>query len=308
MKSMKLYTVIILVFFVITNNSYSQNNLETTINAYAPIGHHFQGNNKYSSVVTYNGYIYVFSMDTLRRPYINKIDETNSGSIETVLIDKDETDIYRVFDDVHNRFSIGIDEQGYIHVIGDMHHGNLGSTRNVSTDNPLPERFNGSIGDHGMAIMAAREFGSFKTDIKSDCACLNNIVKKVIETSSNIKFMRDATRGGISTVLSELVENKGFGLEIDEASIPVKESVKGMCELLGFDPFYVANEGKIIFVVAEEDAEKVLEAMKQDEAGEESAIIGTITEEHKGKGWITTGIGGKRIIDMLSGEQLPRIC
>ncbi len=167
---------------------------------------------------------------------------------------------------------------------------------------------NGSIGDHGMAIMAEREFQNFKTDIKSDCTCLNHLVEKVIDVSSKIRFMRDATRGGISTVLNELVEDKNFGLDIDEASIPVKENVKGMCELLGFDPFYVANEGKIIFVVAAEDAEKVLEAMKQDDAGKESAIIGTITEEHPGKGWITTEIGGKRIIDMLAGEQLPRIC
>ena len=143
---MKISMAIIIVLLIVSSKSYSQETLETTINAYAPEGHHFQGHNKYSSLATFNGNIYVFSMDNLRRPYINKIDETDSDNIETALIDTNETDIYRVFDDAHHRFAIGIDQLGYIHVIGDMHHGNLGSKRDVSVDNPLPERFNGSIG------------------------------------------------------------------------------------------------------------------------------------------------------------------
>jgi hydrogenase expression/formation protein HypE len=167
---------------------------------------------------------------------------------------------------------------------------------------------NGSIGDHGMAILSARNELNIKTNIQSDCACLNHMIDSALLVSEGIKFMRDATRGGIATVLSELVEDKQFGIEIDESTIDVKENVRGICELLGFDPFYVANEGKAIFIVAEEDASKVLAKLKSDELGKNAAIIGEITKKHPGKAWIKTSIGGKRIIDMLAGEQLPRIC
>lgn len=167
---------------------------------------------------------------------------------------------------------------------------------------------NGSIADHGMAIMAVRNFGNFKTDIQSDCASLNKMIEAVLETGAHIKFMRDATRGGIATVLCELAENKSHGLLIQESKVAVKENVRGMCELLGFDPFYVANEGKIIMVVASEDAEKVLELIKKNEFGTEASIIGDITSENAGKAVLQTYVGGKRIIDMLAGEQLPRIC
>ncbi len=167
---------------------------------------------------------------------------------------------------------------------------------------------NGSIADHGMAIMAARNFENFTTDIKSDCACLNQLIKDVLSVSDKVKFMRDATRGGVATILCELTENNKIGIEIDETKVLVNENVRGMCELLGFDPFYVANEGKVIIIVAPEDAEKVVEVMRKNEFGKESAIIGEISEEHPGKAILKTGIGGKRIIDMLAGEQLPRIC
>jgi len=167
---------------------------------------------------------------------------------------------------------------------------------------------NGSIGDHGMAIMAARNFENFTTDIKSDCACLNQLIKDVLKVTDKVKFIRDATRGGVATILCELTENKNIGIEIDESKVIVNDNVRGMCELLGFDPFYVANEGKIILVVASEDAEKVVEVMRQNEFGKESAIIGEISAQHPGKAILNTGIGGKRIIDMLAGEQLPRIC
>ena len=167
---------------------------------------------------------------------------------------------------------------------------------------------NGSIADHGMCIMAARNDLNISSAIKSDCAPLNGLIKEALAVSNNIKFMRDATRGGISTVLNELVSGKEFGLEIDEKEIVVHENVKGICELLGFDPFYVANEGKVIMVVAAEDASKVIETIQQNEFGKEASIIGEITETHPGKGWIITGIGGRRVIDMLAGEQLPRIC
>jgi len=167
---------------------------------------------------------------------------------------------------------------------------------------------NGTIADHGMAVMAAREELSFTTDIKSDCACLNHLIEDALGASNNIRFMRDATRGGLATVLCELAESKNFGIEINEDTLPLNENVRGMCELLGFDPLYVANEGKVVFVVANEDAKKVLKALKKNELGYEAAIIGEVVYEHEGKAWLTTGIGGRRIIDMLAGEQLPRIC
>ncbi len=167
---------------------------------------------------------------------------------------------------------------------------------------------NGSIGDHGMAILSARNELNLKANIESDCACLNHLIKDALEVSDEIKFMRDATRGGIATVLSELVKGKNYGLEIFEELVFVNENVRGICEMLGFDPFYVANEGKIIMVVGKNDADKVLAQMKKNQFGKDAAIIGEIIDKHHGKGWINTEIGGKRIIDMLSGEQLPRIC
>jgi hydrogenase expression/formation protein HypE len=167
---------------------------------------------------------------------------------------------------------------------------------------------NGSIGDHGMSIMAARNELNLSANIESDCACLNAMIHKVLSNVSTVKFMRDATRGGLSTVLAELANKNLFGLEVSEEDVPVKEMVRGMCELLGFDPFYVANEGKLVLVVAPEDAQTVVELMQEFEEGKQSAIIGEITADHIGKGWIKTPFGGKRMIDMLSGEQLPRIC
>jgi hydrogenase expression/formation protein HypE len=167
---------------------------------------------------------------------------------------------------------------------------------------------NGTIADHGMAVMAAREELSFKTNIQSDCACLNHLIKEALNATDHMKFMRDATRGGLATVLCELAENKQFGIEIDEAALPVNENVRGMCELLGFDPLYVANEGKVVMVVGKEDADQVLKVLKANELGKEASIIGEVVDDHHGRAWLTTGIGGRRIIDMLAGEQLPRIC
>lgn len=167
---------------------------------------------------------------------------------------------------------------------------------------------NGTIGDHGMAIMAARNFAGFKTNINSDCASLNLLIRDVLDTNCLIKFMRDAKRGGIATILCELTENLNIGIEIEESEVPVKEAVRGMCELLGFDPFYVANEGKVIIITSAADADRVVEVMKRNEFGVNSTVIGEVVGNHNGKTILRTGIGGKRIIEMLSGEQLPRIC
>ncbi len=167
---------------------------------------------------------------------------------------------------------------------------------------------NGTIGDHGMAIMSSRNELNISSPIISDCACLNGLIESVLNVSDNVKFIRDATRGGLATVVSELVDKKEFGIDIDESAVPLSESVRGMCELLGFDPFYVANEGKLVMIVSAVDAEKVVAEMQKNEFGKDAAIIGEITAEHVGKSIVETGIGGKRILDMLSGEQLPRIC
>lgn len=167
---------------------------------------------------------------------------------------------------------------------------------------------NGSIADHGITILSERNELNLRADVKSDCACLNNLIQKVKDSGASIKFMRDATRGGLATVLTELVQDRAYGLEIDELDLVVNENVRGMCELLGFDPLYVANEGKVLMVVDANDADNVLEIMKSDALGKDASIIGEIVDTHHGKGWVTTSIGGKRIIDMLAGEQLPRIC
>ena len=167
---------------------------------------------------------------------------------------------------------------------------------------------NGAIADHGMAIMALRNFENFKSDIVSDCAPLSKLIKEILDKGCNIKFMRDATRGGLATVLCELAENNKLGIEIIEQKIPIHENVRGMCELLGFDPYYVANEGKVVLVAGKDDAEKIIEIMKQHEFGKEASVIGEIVSEHTGKAILKTSVGGKRIIDMLAGEQLPRIC
>ena len=167
---------------------------------------------------------------------------------------------------------------------------------------------NGSIADHGMAIMAARNELNIQSAITSDCACLNGLIAKALSASSNIKFMRDATRGGLATVLSELSSGKNYGVHVEEDHIMIKENVRGICELLGFDPIYVANEGKVVVVVDQEDAAAVVDSMKKHPFGRDAAVIGEISEDHPGKSWLTTEIGGKRLIDKLAGEQLPRIC
>ncbi len=167
---------------------------------------------------------------------------------------------------------------------------------------------NGSIGDHGMSVMAARNELNIRTHIQSDCACLNHMIADILKISNNIKFMRDATRGGLGTVISELVKNSSFGIQINEDKLIIHENVRGLCELLGFDPLYVANEGKVVIIVGKEDAEEVIRTMKKSPFGKEASIIGEISQDHKGMAWLNTLVGGKRVIEMLSGQQLPRIC
>ncbi len=166
----------------------------------------------------------------------------------------------------------------------------------------------GSVGDHGVAILSARENMSFSVNLKSDCASLNKMIQSVLSISSGIHFMRDATRGGLATVLCELSETRGLGIEADEENIPVKSSVQSACEIFGYDPLYMANEGKVIMVVDSLDVDKVLDKLQQNAFGKQASVFGEITEKHPGKVILKTAIGGTRIVDMLTGEQLPRIC
>ena len=167
---------------------------------------------------------------------------------------------------------------------------------------------NGFIGDHGTAILCARNSIEYNNNVLSDCVPLNTLIAEVLNVSDKIKFMRDATRGGIATVLCELAEKHHVGIELDEIAIPLQESVRGLCEIFGFDPLYMANEGKVVLIVAKEDADKVLIVLKENEYGKQAAIIGELTAAHPNMVTMNTGIGGKRIVDMLVGEQLPRIC
>jgi hydrogenase expression/formation protein HypE len=167
---------------------------------------------------------------------------------------------------------------------------------------------NGSLGDHGMAIMASRGSLNFKATIESDCASLNSIIKLLLNECPGIKFMRDATRGGLASVLCEISEERDWGIELDEEAIPVNPGTRGLCEILGFDPVYVANEGKVVIVIDNDQASKALELMKNHDLGRSASIIGKVTDSHAGRVLMNTEIGGKRILDMLAGEQLPRIC
>ncbi len=166
---------------------------------------------------------------------------------------------------------------------------------------------NGTIGDHGMAVMNARESFNFKTTVESDCASLNHMIRQMLDKSA-VKFMRDPTRGGVATVLNELVEKIQLGIEIDETSLPINKGVQAMCELLGFDPLHIANEGKVVIVASENEAESILKSLQNHELGKRSTIIGRIVSDHPGRVVLKNETGGRRIIDSLSGDLLPRIC
>ena len=166
----------------------------------------------------------------------------------------------------------------------------------------------GTIGDHGIAVMSQREGLKFSVPVQSDCAPLNKLVLDMLKASSKINCLRDPTRGGLATTLNEFARQSQAGITIEEEKIPVRDGVRAACELLGFDPLYVANEGKLVAIVAPEDAGKILAKMKRNRYGTDASIIGEVTDEHKGKVIMKTRLGASRIVDMLSGELLPRIC
>ena len=166
----------------------------------------------------------------------------------------------------------------------------------------------GTIGDHGIAIMSKREGINFSTTLESDCAPLNHLVADILDESTLINCLRDPTRGGLATTLNEIAGQSSVGIELEESSIPVRDEVRGACELLGLDPLYIANEGKLIAIVDEKEAETILARMKQNTYGRNAVIIGLVTDRHPGRVVTKTPYGSSRILDMLSGELLPRIC
>ena len=168
---------------------------------------------------------------------------------------------------------------------------------------------NGAIAVHGIAIMSLREGLEFETALASDTAPLHDLVARMLEAAGDrVHVLRDPTRGGVASALNEIAAQSRVGIHLQETHIPIAEEVRGACEILGLDPLYVANEGKCLAIVARETAEAVLAAMRDHPLGQQSAIIGEVVADHPGKVWMRSRIGGTRIVDMLSGEQLPRIC
>ncbi|MGD8457270.1 MAG: hydrogenase expression/formation protein HypE [Anaerolineales bacterium] len=167
---------------------------------------------------------------------------------------------------------------------------------------------NGTIGDHGMAIMSVREGLEFETQIKSDTAPLNGLVEAMLEVTKEIHCLRDATRGGLASALNELAGSSKIGITIEETSIPVRTEVRSACEMLGLDPWYTANEGKLVAILPAEKGEDVLKAMKAHPLGKDAQFIGEVVDEHPGMVVAKTQIGGTRVVDLPAGELLPRIC
>ncbi|RDY23138.1 hydrogenase expression/formation protein HypE [Romboutsia maritimum] len=166
----------------------------------------------------------------------------------------------------------------------------------------------GSIGDHGTSIMTQREFFEVDSEIKSDCACLNYLIIDMINASKNIKIMRDPTRGGLANTLKEIVISTNKSMILNEEDIPIKDDVKNFCEMLGLDPLYVANEGKLVCIVSQEESDKVLEAMRKNKLGKDASIIGEVINDINANLYIKTTLGATKILQMAHGELLPRIC
>ena len=165
----------------------------------------------------------------------------------------------------------------------------------------------GTVGDHGTAVMLARS-GMMQGDIRSDCAALNTLCARVLGTGAAVRVLRDPTRGGVATTLNEFVEGTELGIVLREEDVPVRPQVRSACAMLGLEPLYCANEGKLLAVVAAEDAQTVLDAMRGTDEGRDAAVIGTVSDAYPGRLVMETAFGGKRILQKLTGAQLPRIC
>jgi len=182
---------------------------------------------------------------------------------------------------------------------------------NISSQNARPGDtiiLSGTIADHGMTVLTQREGMTFESSLKSDTAALNHMVSRMISACKDIHVLRDPTRGGVGTALNEIAGKSNVGIRIYEEKIPLKNETESICELLGFDPLYVANEGKLIAFVDAGHTKEVLSVIQEDDHGKDASIIGEVVSDHRGKVVMQTRIGGTRIIDMLTGGQLPRIC
>lgn len=189
--------------------------------------------------------------------------------------------------------------------------GMINHQQQISPDNAQPGDViitNGYIGDHGIAILSQREGLSFETTIQSDTAALHTLVASILNASANIHVLRDPTRGGIAGTLNEIAQASQVEMRLKEYEIPMRDSVRAACDLLGLDPLIIANEGKLVVIVPEADSAAVLKAMQQHPLGTESAIIGQVLNKNAGKVTLETGIGSLRVVEMPLGEQLPRIC
>ena len=188
--------------------------------------------------------------------------------------------------------------------IGIMKHPGLGCDKIQSGDAVL---VSGTVGDHGTAVMLSRN-GLLQGNIQSDCAALNLLTEALLSGCSGVRVLRDPTRGGLATTLNEFIEGTALGIELDEDRVPVRDDVRAACDMLGLEPMYCANEGKIIAIVAPEEAERALKIMRSLPEGENAAIIGRVSEKYPGKLVVKTQLGGNRIMQKLTGAQLPRIC
>jgi hydrogenase expression/formation protein HypE len=167
---------------------------------------------------------------------------------------------------------------------------------------------NGNLGDHGIAILLARNELALRAPVLSDCQTLHRLIAAMLAACPGVRCLRDATRGGIATVLNEFAAASHVGIRLRESALPLADAVRGACEILGLDPLYLANEGKLVAIVPREDAATVIAAMRSDPAGRNAAIVGEVCAEPAGNVILSTVIGGDRVVDMLAGEQLPRIC
>jgi hydrogenase expression/formation protein HypE len=190
--------------------------------------------------------------------------------------------------------------------VGVVPYGVKVSVRNIKAGDKII--VSGTIGDHGMAVMSKREGLGFESDIVTDSAPLNHLVREMLAVCPELHALRDPTRGGMASTLIEFAEESKVGIMLDEKTLPVTEAVRGACEILGLDPMFVANEGKLVAAVPADKAAEVLAVMRASKYGKDAVIIGEAVAEPVGKVLIKTFIGGTRIVDMLSGEQLPRIC
>ena len=188
--------------------------------------------------------------------------------------------------------------------IGILRHPGLGPETIRTGDRVIVSGF---VGDHGTAVMLARN-GMMQGNLASDCAALNGLTEAILTAAPGVRVLRDPTRGGVATTLNEFVEGTDLGIELEEEQIPVRPQVQAACDMLGLDPLYCANEGKLLAVVAPEDTETVLAAVRSHELGADAAVIGQVTARYPGRLTLRTAFGGSRVLQKLSGAQLPRIC